>query len=128
MSHKVPIRILNATSQAIVIPKGKHIAEFSILSSEYSYVPYSENGPVVQNIQLINDTDTDSIPQLSNEQLLKDKNQFNLSEDLTDMEENKLAECMHDTIDIVVTEENPHMGYTTVVEHIITLKPDAVGK
>jgi hypothetical protein len=119
---------LNATSQAIVIPKGKHIAEFSILSSEYSYVPYSENGPVVQNIQLINDTDTDSIPRLSNEQLLKDKNQFNLSEDLTDMEENKLAECMHDTIDIVVTEENPHMGYTTVVEHIITLKPDAVGK
>jgi hypothetical protein len=44
------------------------------------------------------------------------------------MEENKLAECIHDNIDIFVTEENPRMGYTTVVEHTIILKPDAVGK
>jgi hypothetical protein len=128
ISHKVPIRIVNATSQAIVIPKGKNIAEFSTLSSEYTYVPYSENGPVVQNIQLINDTDTDTIPRLSNEQLLKVKNQFNLSEDLTDMAIDNLAECMHDNIDIFVTEENPRMGYTSVVEHTIILKPDAVGK
>ena len=128
MSHKIPIRILNATSQAIVIPKGKNIAEFSTLSSEYSSVPYSENGPVVQNIQLINHTDADTIPRLSNEKLLKVKNQFNLSEDLTDMEKNKLAECMHDNIDIFVTEENPRMGYTMIVKHTIILKPDAVGK
>ena len=113
---------MNATSQAIVIPKGKNIAEFSTLSSEYNYVPYSEN------IQLINDTDKHTIPRLSNEPLLKVTNQFNLSEDLTDMVKNKLAECFHDNIDIFVTEENPRMGYSTVVEHTIILKPDAVGK
>jgi hypothetical protein len=44
------------------------------------------------------------------------------------MEKNKLAECIHDNIDMFVTEENPRMGYTTVVEHTIILKPDAVGK
>jgi hypothetical protein len=39
MSHKVPIRILKATSQAIVIPKGNNLTEFSTLSSEYNCYP-----------------------------------------------------------------------------------------
>lgn len=132
VSHKVPIRILNTTSQDIVIPKGKNLAEFSTLSSEYSYVPYLENKPVVQNMQLSGMEDIvgqkQSESEMSTEQFLKIKNQFNLSSDLTENEQTQLVQCINKNYDIFVTEDNPDIGYTNIVEHKITLKDDAVGK
>lgn len=139
-THKVPIRLLNTTAHSVLIPKGKNIAQFSTLGSDYSYVPFTGETQIVQNIQLAtaditsglnyekNETPVDQVKQCPDERLEDIKNEFNLSPHLSDSERNKLAECLRDNYDIFVTDANPNIGFTNVVEHQITLKDDAVGK
>ncbi|CAC5407698.1 unnamed protein product [Mytilus coruscus] len=125
----------------ITIPKGKNISEFSTLSNEYTYVAMSEKSeiPEVQNIQLVtneNGLRTDNSEQQCDltdspdrsEILTKIKTDFDLSDHLTDDQKSELAECLFDNLDLFVTKENPNLGYTHLVEHIIHLKPNAVGK
>ena len=133
-NHKVPVKVLNPTSDNIVIPKDRIIAQFSSLTSDYSYVPLENNLPVVQNMQLVNrdiseDSSNFSCNYNSSDDILKKvKEQFTLSDHLTDTESKELANLLHQNIDLFVTEENPELGFTKVLEHKIHLKPNATGK
>lgn len=46
VNHKVPVKLLNASNNKITNPKGKNIADFSIL-------PEQSDIPEVQNIQVV---------------------------------------------------------------------------
>lgn len=53
---------------------------------------------------------------------------FNVNENLSDVQKDNLQHCLYQYQDISVTDENPLLGFTNVVEHRINLKPDAVSK
>ena len=56
------------------------------------------------------------------------KSLFKLSDRLEETERDKLIELLHANLDLFVTDDNPELGFTIVVEHKILLKPDVVGK
>ncbi|CAC5408704.1 unnamed protein product [Mytilus coruscus] len=57
-NHRVPIKILNASNVRITLPKGKNIAEFTVLSNDSSYVrmSYNTESLKVQNIELVTES------------------------------------------------------------------------
>ncbi|CAC5392025.1 unnamed protein product [Mytilus coruscus] len=128
-NRKVPVKLLNPTSENVVIPKGRTIAEFSVLNKEYECASFSDTIPEVQHVEVSETVDslhsqfTSSKPDYS-----KVKSLFTLPENLQETELDKLACLLHDNLDLFVTEDNPNLGFTRVVEHKILLKPDAVGK
>ncbi|VDI74561.1 Hypothetical predicted protein [Mytilus galloprovincialis] len=128
-NRKVPVKLLNPTSENVVIPKGRTIAEFSVLNNEYECASFSDTIPEVQHVDVSETIDsphskfTCSKPDYS-----KVKSLFTLPENLQETESDKLACLLHDNLDLFVTEDNPNLGFTRVVEHKILLKQDAVGK
>ncbi|VDI22280.1 Hypothetical predicted protein [Mytilus galloprovincialis] len=130
-NHKVPVKVLNATALSVVIPKDRTIAEFLSLNSDYSYVPIDQSCPVVQNIDIVNSCVTpdlnDCSESCSNEHIEKVKDQFTLSDHLSESQQTELASLLYKNIDLFVTDDNPNLGYTKLIEHTIHLKPDASG-
>jgi len=134
----VPVKLLNASNNKITIPKGKNIADFSIISDDYTYISLPEQSdiPEAQNIQVVGgelDTEiNESKPHYENTKrsdLIDNiKKEFNISEHLTDTQKSELAECLFDNFDLFVTNENPNLGYTNLVEHKIHLKPNVISK
>jgi hypothetical protein len=51
-NHKVPVKLLNSTNDTIVIPKGRTVAEFNVLNSEYDCASFSDSLPTVQHAKL----------------------------------------------------------------------------
>ncbi|VDI12321.1 Hypothetical predicted protein [Mytilus galloprovincialis] len=54
--------------------------------------------------------------------------EFHLSEDLTEPQLLQLQRCLYENRDLFVTKENPDLGFTSLIEHKINLKPNAVSK
>ncbi|CAG2203086.1 unnamed protein product [Mytilus edulis] len=123
-NRKVPVKLLNPTSENVVIPKGRTIAEFSVLNNEYECASFSDTIPEVQHVDVSETIDsphsefTCSKPDYS-----KVKSLFTLPENLQETESDKLACLLNDNLDLFVTEDNPNLGFTRVVEHKILLKP-----
>ena len=84
------------------------------------------SNPVVQNMQLVNSNSVNRSKdsKIILEDIPKVKSGFNLSEHLT---ENWQYYCIK-IFGFFVTEGNPDLRFTNVIEHKIHLKPDAVGK
>ena len=51
-----------------------------------------------------------------------------ISSVLSDDQMQDLLQCQYEHKNVFVTDENPNLGFTTEVEHTITLKHDAVSK
>ncbi|CAG2209064.1 unnamed protein product [Mytilus edulis] len=118
---QVPIKILNFTNETVHLNKGQILAELEPFSKDHVCMPLSENNDThfVQNIQLstepVNkDTEIDS----------KFISYFNIPEYLTEVQKSTLIEFLHSNKELFVTEENPDLGFTNVVQHQICLKPD----
>lgn len=118
---QVPIKILNFTNEIVHLNKGQILAELEPFSKDHVCMPLSENNDThfVQNIQLstepvIKDTEIDS----------KFISYFNIPEYLTEVQKSTLIEFLHSNKELFVTEENPDLGFTNVVQHQICLKPD----
>ena len=117
-NHRVPVKLLNASNLKITISKGKIMAEFSVLSNDYAYVPLPEipDIPTVQNIQIVptnvfaENVDGMEIP-MQNEILSCDKDpeefskQFNISNNLTENQMFELRHCLYQNKDLFVTPE-----------------------
>ncbi|CAC5426485.1 unnamed protein product [Mytilus coruscus] len=118
---QVPIKVLNFTNETVHLNKGQILAELEPFSKDHECMPLSENNDThfVQNIQLstepVNkDTEFDS----------KFISYFNIPEYLTEVQKSTLIEFLHSHKGLFVTEENPDLGLTNVVQHHICLKPD----
>ncbi|CAC5391249.1 unnamed protein product [Mytilus coruscus] len=138
-NHRVPIKILNASNVRITLPKGKNIAEFTVLSNDNSYVRMSDNTESfkVQNIELVTESidivegqDVPFNPSKSEDSSLNMVaefcKEFHLSEDLTEKQLLQLQQCLYENRDLFVTKDNPNLGFTSLIEHKINLKPNAV--
>lgn len=128
LNRKVPVRILNTTPNPITVHRGKTIAEFEIITSNHTCIAFpAENRPIVQHVTL-NEKGPDTSISVPREQIRKIQEEFDISDRLNDSERDKIAECIFKNKDIFVTEDNPALGFTTVVEHNISLKDNFVGK
>ncbi|CAC5414951.1 unnamed protein product [Mytilus coruscus] len=87
---------------------------------------------VVQNIDIVNSCVTPDLEICSdicsNEHIEKVKDQFTLSDHLSESQQTELASLLYKNIDLFVTDDNPNLGYTKLIEHTIRMKPDATGK
>ena len=139
-NRKVPVKLLNPTNDTIVIPKGRTVAEFNVLNSEYDCASFSDSLPTVQHAKLC---ETDTVQNFTDIKMCntahtelrcnepnfsKVKSLFKLSDRLEETERDKLIELLHENLDLFVTDDNPELGFTRVVEHKILLKSDVVGK
>ncbi|CAC5382041.1 unnamed protein product [Mytilus coruscus] len=119
-NRKVPVKLLNPTSENVVIPKGRTIAKFSVLNNEYECASFSDTIPEVQHVEVSETIDsphsqfTRSKPDYS-----KVKSLFTLPENLQETELDELACLLHDNLDLFVREDNPNLGFMRVVEHEI---------
>ncbi|CAC5391981.1 unnamed protein product [Mytilus coruscus] len=95
----------------------------------YNTLGLQDTIPEVQHVEVSETIDsphsqfTRSKPDYS-----KVKSLLTLPENFQETELDELACLLHDNLDLFVTEDNPNLGFTRVVEHKILLKPDAVGK
>lgn len=139
-NRKVPVKLLNPTNETIVIPKGRTVAEFNVLNNEYDCTSFSNSLPTVQHARLSetntveNFTDFEKSENVHSEHPCKEpdfskvKTLFKMPDSLEETERDKLVELLHENLDLFVTDDNPDLGFTRVVEHKILLKPDVVGK
>ncbi|CAC5356092.1 unnamed protein product [Mytilus coruscus] len=118
---QVPIKVLNFTNETVHLNKGQILAELEPFSKDHVCMHLSENNDTyfVQNIQLSTEpvnkgTEIDS----------KFISYFNIPEYLTEVQKSTLIEFLHSHKGLFVTEENPDLGFTNVVQHQICLKPD----
>jgi hypothetical protein len=56
------------------------------------------------------------------------KSHFQTNSDLTQSDSDRLYQLLYKHKNVFTTSDNPDIGFTTVVEHKISLKPDAVSK
>ena len=119
-SKTVPIRIFNPTNDVISIPRGKSIATYEPFTGDFSLLSSVETEKfLVQNVQLQSErTDSDS------HDTDKFLSYFEIPDHLSLEQKQQLTDCLKQHKDLFVTDENPSLGYTDVIEHKICLKPD----
>ncbi|CAC5414791.1 unnamed protein product [Mytilus coruscus] len=134
-NHRVPIQILlNASNDRITLLKGKNIAEFTVLSNDNSYVRMSDNTESfkVQNIEIVEGQDVPFNPSKLEDSSLNIVaefcKEFHLSDDLTETQLLQLQRCIYENRDLFVTQDNPDLGFTSLIEHKINLKSNAASK
>ncbi|CAG2212900.1 unnamed protein product [Mytilus edulis] len=91
-NRKVPVKLLNPTSENVVIPKGRTIAEFNVLNKEYKCALFSDTIPEVQHID-ISETIDSPHSEFTGSKLdySKVKSLFILPENLQETESDKQA-------------------------------------
>ena len=121
-NRTVPLRIFNPTNDTIVIPRGKVLSVFHSFNSDFHLVNTC-TGNSVQNVELQSDS-------FQSEAIFDSKfmSYFDIPDHLSDSQKRKLISCLEEHKDLFVTDENPELGYTDLVQHKICLKPDYKSK
>ena len=113
----IPIKVLNPGDESVVLYKNSIIANLTPFDNTYSITPVDFEGSQVQtNVNNIN-TESKNFEEY-----------FELDDNLTTAQKAELFQCLKENKSIFVTEDNPGLGFTKVVEHQIHLKPDAKSK
>ena len=134
----VPVKLLNPTNEAIVLGGNTVLADFNMKDEPFDVISTNRSG-ILDCCQLRHtDNSGKSLTDSSQEQadhLARASHppdfapfisNFTLSgSELNDAQEQQLAECLHANWDSFVSEQNPDLGTTHLVEHQIHLKPDA---
>ena len=129
--HSVPVKVMNPSNEEIVLTKGKVVAKFRALDDSDRIIPVKlDDRKVGDPLTCVN-----SVHKSSSENTVSGKNvpgkekflsNFDLTCDtLTGDQQEKLKDVLYKNKDVFVTEENPGLGFTKLVEHKIHLKPDA---
>ncbi|CAC5404413.1 unnamed protein product [Mytilus coruscus] len=116
--NSVRVKLMNVTNEPITIQRGKVLAIFKVLDTDYSITSLEpDNGKSVQNVQLSHRTENES----DDSKLLS---YFDIPSHLSDTEKSKLSQCLQSNKCLFVTDENPDLGYTDIVHHKICMKSD----
>lgn len=137
-NRMVPVKILNPTDKTVVIHRNKALGYFQVLDdnssikckqvdSSFDTVHYCNHAKVKSGQH------TALNKGVSSNNLETDKNRFMTyfqfdQGSLSNTEKFKLENCLFENRDIFVTDENPSLGLTNLVEHHIHLRPDAKSK
>lgn len=129
-NNLVPIKILNPSNTSVTIYKGKPLGEFHLLDNSWCVHTTSVGQPRT------NAPCGDTLVSSCNSAKLADQHDkqnflsyFNLDDShLSDSEQLLLHDCLLDNKDIFVTDIDPSLGFTNIVEHQIHLKPNFQSK
>ena len=148
-THMVPLKILNPTSDTITIYKNKPLGSFQFTDKTFTVSPVENSGHLSSPLQQHKQTyQTDRLAtrhtcsnvnvnfghrsiQEHADSVDRDKllSYFQInSQHLSSAEKCQLEECLYRNNDLFVTDENPSLGLTSVVEHQIHLIPNAQSK
>ena len=155
VDHLVPLKVMNVTDSVVVVPKRKNLARFTVLDDSYQIqIPCNDNDShdnvhvqCVNNVNTVSDSAFNSYSvqddnvHVENMQNVHDSvsepnfsefiDNFDLQKScshLNDDQISELSQVLYESNDIFVTKQNPGLGFTTLVEHHIHLKPDAISK
>ena len=112
ISHTIPVRILNMGNESIYLGKGFLLAIFTLIDDSFDVTKVE-----CSNVKLQENSDFD-----------KFKSCLHVEDNLTSDQKDILFDKVCEYKSIFVTDDNPNLGYTNVVEHKITLKQDFVSK
>ena len=143
--HIVPVRIWNPSNEIVHVNKGSILCTFSICDNSVDVHCISPPKCAHVQLQSSNATLSDrnisvdakqarsvgsSRDGVSQGDFCKFSSYFegSISSVLSDDQRQDLLQCLYKHKNVFVTDENPNLGFTTEVEHTITLKPNAVSK
>lgn len=150
--NSVPLKILNPTGKPVIIHKNKPLGSFQVMDNSFNVTPADPIGHVSSLPQQGSSTpsgsnslgnkiacnhvnmapmssDKSSIPEgADRERFLSYFHQGSTTLSLSIDEKKRLDDCLVSNHDLFVTEENPSLGLTSVVEHQIHLIPNAESK
>lgn len=142
--HLVGVKILNPGNE--VIHKGCLLAKFELCDNSYDIIPLKScarmtveksnsdvnmTGTKAINMKCDGEVSLGSSPLSSNTpdtgyELFK--SHVHINSDLSQSDSDSLYQVLYKHKNVFVTPDNPDMGFTSLVEHRIALKPDAVSK
>ncbi|MES9971178.1 MAG: reverse transcriptase family protein [Candidatus Thiodiazotropha sp.] len=147
--NMVPLKILNPTAEPVTIHKNKPLGSFQVMDNTFSVTPAdqlgqgSSNSNVCKtnrladrntcfNVNVQSQSSSDNAREATGgtdgERFLSYFHHSTTALPLSSDEKTRLDECLIANRDIFVTDENPSLGLTTVVEHKIHLVPNAASK
>ena len=126
-NRTVPVKLLNPGNDTVIIPKGKIIAQFNQVTKDYDIQrikPHELQNHFVNNVDLIDSHDDLHSTDNMTPEFQKFTSYFDVSENLNTQQNSEMLQFLYKNRDIFVTEENPSLGCTNIVQHHIILKPD----
>ena len=147
----VPFKVLNPTTQPVTIHKNKPLGAFQIMDHSFDVTTAEQSGQkrslpqpdinasihrpatshTCQNVNTNTEkckTTADTTRSLDRERFLSNFHHSSTALPLSSDENCRLNDCLVSNHDLFVTEENPSLGLTSVVEHQIHLIPNAQSK
>ncbi|CAG2248036.1 unnamed protein product [Mytilus edulis] len=118
----VPVKLFNSTNEIVDIPRGQIVAKFEILDNDSDLIATcigNRENPEVNNVQFSTEKCEDG--ELSGTKFFS---YFDIPKHLSESEQGQLKGFLKSHDNIFVTDENPALGFTDVVQHKIILKPD----
>ncbi|CAC5395633.1 unnamed protein product [Mytilus coruscus] len=118
----VPVKLFNSTSEIVDIPRGQIVAKFEILDNDSDLIATcigNKDNPEFNNVQFSTEKCEDG--ELSGTKFFS---YFDIPKHLSESEQGQLKGFLKSHDNIFVTDENPALGFTDVVQHKIILKPD----
>jgi len=119
---QVPIKIFNFTNESVYLNKGQTLAMLEPFSSDHVCIPMNDSADnhFVQNIDLSTEFDDKCDREIDSKFI----SYFDIPNHLTENQKSSLIDLLHVHKSLFVTDENPKLGYTNLVEHKLTLKSD----
>ncbi|XP_033727599.1 uncharacterized protein LOC117316931 [Pecten maximus] len=123
-NRMIPVKVLNPGNDVISLAKGMVLEDFAMLDHSFSVIPV----PMCNNLQV-------KISEKSMTKSVSDFEEFCTNFDFDSMSNNfseeqscHLKQCLFSHEDVFVTKSNPNLGFTSLVEHEIHLKPSFAPK
>ncbi|VDI46564.1 Hypothetical predicted protein [Mytilus galloprovincialis] len=111
----VPVKLFNSTSEIVDIPRGQIVAKFEILDNDSDLIATcigNRENPEVNNVQFSTEKCEDG--ELSGTKFFS---YFDIPKHLSESEQGQLKGFLKSHDNIFVTDENPALGFTDVVQH-----------
>ena len=115
----VQVKLLNPGNEVVYVTKGAILATFELCDNSVDLIPLSCSHVTVNKDQV---SDNVTVPT----DLFKTN--FQLDPELSADDASQVYQCLFDHKSVFITEENPELGFSNLVQHQINLKPDFISK
>lgn len=122
-NRTIPIKILNPGNDIIHLAKGMVLADFAVLDESFCVIPVK-----MCNNARVEDANKGIQENVSDFDEFCTNFDFNTSNSLSEVQSSQLKQCLYNNKDVFVTKSSPSLGFSTLVEHEIHLKPNFVSK
>ncbi|XP_045176579.2 uncharacterized protein LOC128545883 [Mercenaria mercenaria] len=124
----VSVRVLNPGNELIYLHKGMILATFQLCDNSVDIVCLPVSTLKCSHVSKPCNVKSDLLSECEPKVRSKFMSEFDVDPKLSDEQKAQLYQCLYEHKSVFITEDNPGLGHTTVVEHQIHLKPEAQSK